>query len=230
MSITMSKAVMISIRPKWCELIANGEKTIEIRKTRPKLTPPFKCYIYESQGNKYSWNVKAETIANNDEDRYLDCKRGAPDVKRTKNGTPYFSYGRMSVIGEFVCNFIYEFTEENQEFCGASFDAMQLTPKELSAYANGKTVYGWHISDLVIYDRPKELNEFLTTDNEAVRKCEHRFCGGQAEYKVKHGGWIKGSYMCTKKSDYDPDWCEKCKTKPITRPPQSWCYVEQLRE
>ena len=42
----MSKAVMLSIRPKWCEKIASGEKTIEVRKTKPKLETPFKCYIY----------------------------------------------------------------------------------------------------------------------------------------------------------------------------------------
>lgn len=46
----MIKAVLISIRPKWCERIASGEKTIEVRKTRPKLETPFKCYIYETQG------------------------------------------------------------------------------------------------------------------------------------------------------------------------------------
>ena len=42
----MSKAVLISIRPKWVEKIASGEKTIEVRKTRPKLDTPFRCYIY----------------------------------------------------------------------------------------------------------------------------------------------------------------------------------------
>lgn len=42
----MSKAVLISIRPKWVEKIVSGEKTIEVRKTRPKLDTPFKCYIY----------------------------------------------------------------------------------------------------------------------------------------------------------------------------------------
>ena len=42
----MSKAVLLSIRPEWCEKILGGEKTVEIRKTRPKLEPPFKCYIY----------------------------------------------------------------------------------------------------------------------------------------------------------------------------------------
>ena len=45
----MSKAVMLSIRPKWCEKIASGEKTIEVRKTRPKLDTPFKVYIYCTQ-------------------------------------------------------------------------------------------------------------------------------------------------------------------------------------
>ena len=42
----MSKAVLISIKPKWCELIASGKKTVEVRKTNPKLDTPFKCYIY----------------------------------------------------------------------------------------------------------------------------------------------------------------------------------------
>lgn len=42
----MSKAVFISIRPKWCERIVSGMKTIEVRKTRPKMNTPFKCYIY----------------------------------------------------------------------------------------------------------------------------------------------------------------------------------------
>ena len=42
----MKKAVIISIRPKWCQMIASGEKTIEVRKNRPKLDTPFKCYIY----------------------------------------------------------------------------------------------------------------------------------------------------------------------------------------
>lgn len=49
----MSKAVMISIQPKWCELIASGKKTIEVRKTKPKLKTPFKCYIYETRAKDH---------------------------------------------------------------------------------------------------------------------------------------------------------------------------------
>ena len=215
------KAVMLSIQPWWCELIEQGMKTVEVRKTRPKLEPPFKCYIYC-------------TLPRKSGDSFL-VGGNAP---LTGNGM---------VIGEFVCDEVFEIyqcVEVHDELLSCPierwlewdsddeqlFEHSCLTHKEIASYlgksGNG---YGWHISDLVIYDRPKELSEFLTTDNEAVRKCEHRFCGGQAECKVKHGGWTKGSYMCTKKSDYDPDWCEKCKTKPITRPPQSWCYVEEMR-
>lgn len=56
----MSKAVMLSIRPKWCEKIINGDKTIEVRKTRPKLDTPFKCYIYDMfrvDGGTVSWKL-----------------------------------------------------------------------------------------------------------------------------------------------------------------------------
>ena len=45
------RAVLISIQPKYVDLIAKGEKTIEVRKSRPKLETPFKCYIYETQGD-----------------------------------------------------------------------------------------------------------------------------------------------------------------------------------
>lgn len=44
------KAILMSIKPKWCEKIFNGEKTVEVRKTAPKLKPPFKVYVYESIG------------------------------------------------------------------------------------------------------------------------------------------------------------------------------------
>ena len=40
------KEIMLSIKPRWCELIASGEKMIEVRKTKPRVELPFKCYIY----------------------------------------------------------------------------------------------------------------------------------------------------------------------------------------
>lgn len=38
---------MLSIQPRWCEKILRGEKTVEVRKTRPTLMQtPFKVYVY----------------------------------------------------------------------------------------------------------------------------------------------------------------------------------------
>ena len=42
----------MSIQPKWCELIASGKKTIEVRKTKPKFETPFKVYIYCTNNKK----------------------------------------------------------------------------------------------------------------------------------------------------------------------------------
>ncbi len=59
----MNKAVMISIQPKWCELIASGKKTIEVRKTKPKIDTPFKCYIYCTSSDIHSGLVVGDNEA-----------------------------------------------------------------------------------------------------------------------------------------------------------------------
>lgn len=92
----MPKAVLLSIKPKYCELIANGKKTIEVRKTRSKLEPPFKCYIYCTQGDKL-W-VKTER------ERFF-CNGKVAGIFNAKDvGGCYL--GNSKVIGEFMCNAI----------------------------------------------------------------------------------------------------------------------------
>ncbi len=145
----MGKAVLISIRPKWCELIASGKKTIEVRKTAPKLPVPFKCYIYESQGSYR---------AGNEAYNYLVEGRG-----------------RRKVIGEFICDGIERYakfgyvgvvprymkaSDAGYQATEISFSSVQLTTEELEDYGTGSPLFGWHISDLVIYDKPKELGDF----------------------------------------------------------------------
>jgi predicted transcriptional regulator len=137
----MSKAVLISIRPEWCETIINGQKTIEVRKTRPKMNPPFKCYIYK-------------------------CGNG-------------------KVIGEFLCDQIIEDRTygHNEEF----YRAACMSAYDAAAYAMQSPMYGWHISDLRVYDHPRDLWEFT-----GLRETKFGLAPG-----------------------------------PITRPPQSWRYVEE---
>jgi predicted transcriptional regulator len=132
---------MLSIRPKWSTLITIGEKTVEVRKTRPKIEPPFKCYIYET---------KAESeIPWVDEDGHFIYK------------------GRGAVIGEFVCDRI----AHRETYLGRlgywNDDAnpipawkTAMSESELINYSSGKRIYGWHISDIVIYDTPRPLSDF----------------------------------------------------------------------
>ena len=166
------RAVMISIQPKWCELIASGKKTVEVRKTRPKIQTPFKVYIYETQG-------RTETPFVDEEGHHI-------------------FKGRGQVIGEFVCDTIYDTRwvrdfERGNWFWDVKYIPEDdcLTPIELAKYIGDNEVYyGWHISNLVIYDKPKELSEFH------YASVLHTNCFG------KH-------------------------TKRVTRPPQSWCFVER---
>lgn len=174
----MSKAAMLSIRPKWVEKIASGEKTIEVRKTRPKLDTPFRCYIY--------------------------CT--IDGIKKMPNDYIAESVDRGKVIGEFTCERIVPITYDGGRlWCptNAAFSpATCLSQAEIIAYIGDKgRCYGWHISDLLIYDQPRELSEF----RRATDPCDS--C--HAEY----------TWECTD--------CKKLGGD-IKRPPQSWCYVEAM--
>jgi predicted transcriptional regulator len=173
----MSKAVLISIRPKWCEEIANGEKTIEVRKTKPKLETPFKCYIYC-------------TLPKYPHEDFI-----ATDYPR-----PQF-YGGGKVIGEFTCDRIYELAPLNHAPDDVEKQAC-LTREEIVNYLKG-TGYGWHISDLLIYDQPRELTAFR-------RLCPNDLCCETCAMYSNNGGICNNGAL------------------PLRRPPQSWCYVEAM--
>ena len=106
------KAVLISIQPKWCEKIANGEKTIEVRKTRPKLETPFKVYIY-CTNNKSQYLRKLGTSCR--EIFITESKDilGKTDKVKSIIGdtTTFWENGGYNgkVIGEFICDRIDKF-------------------------------------------------------------------------------------------------------------------------
>lgn len=154
----MSKAVMISIRPLWCELIAQGMKTVEVRKTRPKLEPPFKCYIYCTKEKEFG--------------DILWCSGTIGKMADKSNG---------KVIGEFVCDYITEIThgvdDDGTPYIDTGYVGCLdcLTYEEMETYLQGKTGYGWHISDLVIYDKPKRLSYFCSPCDKQLG-CDCNYC------------------------------------------------------
>lgn len=175
------KSVLISIRPEWCDKIASGEKTIEIRKSKPNIEPPFKCYIYE-------------TKAINRQKLIVDLDGELPST---------YARGRGKVIGEFICDSI--------ETIGVPFPAFQnemrkeiieqscMSYSELHFYAGHRSLYGWHISNLVIYDKPLDICTF------------RKWCKKECELCVL-------------------DYTRCSNSIPLERPPQSWCYVEEVSE
>lgn len=155
------KAVMISIRPEWCEKIASGEKTVEVMKTRPKLEPPFKCYIYCTKNTEKLWVLSGSERDFTSEKIATICQ--AKDV-----GGAYQGNGK--VIGEFVCDAIIS----HCEMANADIAERQgcIKREDLLSYANGKELLGWHISDLKIYEHPMELGMFAKPD-----KCPYNLNG-----------------------------------------------------
>lgn len=207
------KAVLISIRPKWCEKIVNGKKTIEVRKTRPKLETPFKCYIYCTQAS-----VKYQTICGcqvlNSDELYRHPEQGIKhgdsiELMLCENYTKdNFLNGK--VIGEFICDRIYELETRspggsyyvNGEGRPTTNDVARqscLTFKDMHEYLQSKVGYGWHISNLKIYDTPKELRKF----SRPFENCIDKVCDEFGWALCENGGRIK-------------------------RAPQSWCYVEEV--
>ena len=191
------KAVLMSIQPKWSELIASGKKTVEVRKTKPKLETPFKVYIYCTSSNVHECLMQNEGGVK----MIYACnyKTAIPCGGHIANG---------KVIGEFVCDRIDNGILSKSYFVDSiniGYDQTCVSIYEVAKYLDAYGAcgmyefYGWHISDLVIYDKPKELREF-----KQCHKCEY------------YANCYEHEYSCD--GVYN-----------LVRPPQSWCYVEELK-
>ena len=173
------RAVIKSVSPRICKKVASGDYTILVSKAAPKCEVPFKCYIY---------CTKQMPLLG----FHTECVDGSLKKIYTNHLFGRVPYFNGKVIGEFVCDEIIEwqYTTAHKYYvdypddCTSYFpylkchsEATGLKCSEIENYGKGKPLYGWHISDLKIYDKPRELSEFR-----------------------------------------------------ITRPPQGWCYVEEIEQ
>ena len=195
------KAVLLSIRPEWCDLIIRRQKTLEVRRTSPKLETPFKCYVYCTKSkSKIGWLL----IVPGKGWRRLDG----------------------NIIGEFTCDKIDKLVHVGTMMdiniltldgwykpAGELLQAACLTEAAAKKYLQGRNGYGWHISDLKIYDKPRDLNEFSRFGFLGMGRsncaCGNRRC---ENYEPSYHYMIPPTCKI--------DGCSIC------RPPQSWCYVE----
>lgn len=187
------KSILLSIKPKYVELIASGKKTIEVRKTAPKEVP-FKAYIY--------------------------CTKEKPFIQKIRFGDIAISHTQISnnlyngkVIGEFICDKVdmsFVGYIKNEPCYWDILDGSCLTKYEIMNYGKWKTLYGLHISDLKIYDKPRELSEFRKPCDWNYDCCTCK----RAKYELTKAE-AKVFYGCDSE---------------LTRPPQSWQYIEDLGE
>jgi len=189
-------SVLVSATPEQCQNIISGAQSVLVKKSKPKLDTPFKSYIYCTMG-------------------------GLPKIVYDKSLEPQNIYEKNPniingrVIGEFVCDEITEIHHNealggysvgmSHPMCDFFAESTCMDYKELHKYLKGKDGYGWHISDLVIYDKPKELSDFKCEckgnciDRKSNTKCEKLFVDG---------------FTCSG-------------LKPLTKAPNSWCYVRE---
>ena len=201
-------AVLISIRPKWVEKIASGEKTVEVRKTRPSIETPFKCYIYCTKAVGRYWTACCCQIR---EDDLWKSNTGKVEFN---DGFEYWGHGVIGkchrlngkVVGEFVCDLVCEVIPQKEK-CKTGYFVNQylfenlkhgegnpcLTFEELRDYLGDNIGYAWRISDLKIYDKPKSLRKVIVD-----------------------------SYLV--------DLGRSKIFEHAKRPPQSWCYIEGVEE
>lgn len=207
------KSVLISIQPKWVEKIASGDKTIEIRKTAPKEVP-FKAYIYATKPKNF---YKCGAVSTSDELLWLaNGKIEMGDgFKFWADGDEYQCLNGR-IIGEFICDKVYNlvnafggimFADENLNQLEPQLfrDMSCLTDEQTADYLGDKDGYGLHITDLKIYDKPKELSEFY-------RPCSYDGICFSCKRFIANG--------------MPYGFCDST----ITRPPQSYMRVEELKE
>lgn len=207
------KSVLISTRPKWCEKICHEigkdemdkpiyEKRIEIRKSAPKEVP-FKAYIYCTKDKPYLYRI--------DDDNNFELT----NTLRPKTYEYVKDYNEQNgkVIGEFICDKVYNlvnafggimFADENLNQLEPQLfrDMSCLTDEQTADYLGDKDGYGLHITDLKIYDKPRELSEFF-------KPC--------LQSKNLDCDWLRNHNVCA---------CSD--KKPLIRPPQSYMYVEEI--
>ena len=136
------RSIMVSIKPKWCELIFAGEKAREVRKTLPN--EPFRAYIYATKSNP-QW--------------IRFCADGAIQLSG-------------KVVGEFVCyEFDRFFWREMSEFAGDVRKKAKLTVNDLRKYAGDhEALYAWHISELKEYNEPFDISDFLNNNGDIMTR------------------------------------------------------------
>lgn len=202
------KSVLRSAKPYWIYLILTEKKTIEVGKDFPKSADWNKIVeMYCSKDmrsfnripekdrewmRKYLGKVACRFVCNSIEDVNAQCSDSGIDLFYHDCA----KYGCLSQV-------------EVEKYFGVYDEERTKDLRDMKG--NG---YAWHISDLKIYDKPKELEEFKYPCQRGYNDINNAWCYRERGARLT---------MC-KYNDMKNNCCNAY----LTRPPQSWCYVEKL--
>ena len=163
------KSILISIKPQWVEKILNGKKTIEIRKTKPNIKLPCKVYIYCSYSKKSMKDLCCYSL-NTGNYKLMNKEEYDKDFAFSVNGSVVAEF-TLNKITTHLYNFIdceeqesYNFLVEDVKNAGfdTNLEGLLDFDEFIENYGKRKPLYAWHIDNLKIYDKQKELDEFTT--------------------------------------------------------------------
>lgn len=234
------KSVIKSVSPRICEKVANGDCKILISKTAPKCAVPFKGYIYATKAKKW---FRSGIILTSNELLWLSSGKlkMCDGFELWADGEDYQCVNGK-VIGECIIDKVerisptfrffdnysgYDDSSDSSFFEGYILDdktlnKICLTEEELCNYGNGEMLYAWYISNLEIYDKPKQLSHFLKPCPDPYYYCRACKYGiitippDEEEYALYHGGHY--------------DYCEEHCGNILRKPPKGWQYVSEDNE
>ena len=196
------RKVLASLKPYYYYLVGEGIKKIEVRKDMPKAS---------------DWDNEVLFYMSKDEKSFAKIPKEFQEKYRKH-------FGKVGM--QFICNKVDEYNFHNglTEFNSMGlpsriygsylifaddYKSMCLSYDEVKNYGKGKTLYGWHISDLKIYDRSRELSDFY---RECKKPCKPN----------------KGKILCITTKSLKMNGCDG--KIPLARAPQSGQYIEDLGE
>ena len=190
------KAIMISIKSQWVAKILNGEKTIEIRKTCPECDLPIDVYIYCTKDNK-------DLLHKNCVDIWWLENKAQQKINKELKVFPRSYNGK--VVAKFTLNRVEETFFQKAQGDNQIVELIKkacVSEEQLWDYVANNLLFAWHIENLEIFDRPKELREY------------------------RHWIHYKSCNTCPHFEDNDYFYCVDCRElKSLEKAPQSWCYI-----
>lgn len=203
------ESILLSMRPERCEEIVRGIVTLDIRKKAPRITTPFKVYIY--------------------------CTK----PRRTTSDIVIVGH----VIGEFTCKHVSSFRHIlASDWRGGIKDTYAMswedvvktgmTRWQLANYGCGKTLYGYEISNLEIYDTPLKLCDFCLAkapemndlDEELCSYCAATDYGEHREYHTPDGVYMCEGRHCSEAYD---EFLEE--NYQVVHAPRSFYKVKEIK-